>query len=711
MTNTEHEWFKLLTKDRKENADALEKPSLSGVQRSVVDKYSDQAHFIYELLQNADDARATSASFRLEKNGLYFQHNGSIHFTISDPLHEARDGRVGCLGHLNSITSIAHSSKNEASIGKFGVGFKAVFQYTKSPYIYDPRIRFRIERFIVPVALEDDLPGRGEGETVFHFPFDHASKSPDESYGDISEKLKALDFPVLFLSSLKSVSFQADGTSGRYAKRITRELDAGGMHVRWLDLVLEMNGRQNTQKLLLFTRNNEAGLPCCIGYGMDSEGRLETIERQAFCFFPTKETTGLDFILHAPFLLTDSREGIKAGDSHNAEMIKLLAGLAADSLEVLKDEKLIDDGILDLIPYDESAYSDPGNRNRVSFKPFYETFKEKLRSGAYLPGVGGEYAGRDHAYWASDTELVALFSDRQLQQLTGNEEAQWILRSRGKKEILNAGNKALAEYIDGGDARVWIQKEPNLIVASFDPEAILRRIDEDFISSQSTEWLHQFYTYLAERASYQKIVRSKPIFLDQSGKAVPAFDDNDELVLFFPDEEIDGYTTVNKELISNKDTKEFITKFGVKKPSLRHEIYNKILPAYETDGEVDTSPHFAKFFRYYKECRNDEVNDFIELIKDKEFLHYSSAENETTYRGKAEDIYLPTPDLIAWFETSPETRFLDLEEYQGTVEASDHGRLMDFFSELGVARHPRVLDVGLREWRGRSGLSNNDRTI
>lgn len=276
---------------------------------------------------------------------------------------------------------------------------------------------------------------------------------------------------------------------------------------------------------------------------------------------------------------------------------------------------------------------------------------------------------------------------------------------------MNERNTSLAEYIDGGDARTWNQKEPNLILASYDPEAILRRLDEDFISSQTATWLHSFYAYLGERASYQKIVRSKPIFLDQHGNAVPAYDDKDELVLFFPDDEIDGYTTVNIELLKNKETREFITNFGVRKPSLRHEIYNKILPAYETEESIETSSHFAKFFRYYKECRNEDVDDFIELIKDKEFLLFSSVEYEITYRGKAEDIYLPTPELIAWFEPSPDTYFLLLDHYREIVEEKDQQRLMDFFHELGVSKYPRILDLGEHRWNGYSNLSTNDKIV
>jgi len=55
MTNEERLLFDKLNKDREDTAKALEKPSTRNYTKSVTDKYTDQAHFIYELLQNADD--------------------------------------------------------------------------------------------------------------------------------------------------------------------------------------------------------------------------------------------------------------------------------------------------------------------------------------------------------------------------------------------------------------------------------------------------------------------------------------------------------------------------------------------------------------------------------------------------------------------------------------------------------------------------------
>ena len=201
MDENRKKYLEKLFKDRSDSADILAKPSMRGIQRTVVEKYSDQAHFIYELLQNADDVEATKATFDLYKDKLVFKHNGKRHFSVSDPSKEDQDLKIGKLGDINSITSIANSNKTEAKIGKFGVGFKAVFQYTESPIIYDPEFCFRIERFIVPVIIDEDYLGRKNDETVFVFPFNKREKNANDAYRDISQKLCSLIYHLLFLNT------------------------------------------------------------------------------------------------------------------------------------------------------------------------------------------------------------------------------------------------------------------------------------------------------------------------------------------------------------------------------------------------------------------------------------------------------------------------------------------------------------------------------
>lgn len=86
------------------------KPKYFNVFNGVIDKYSDSAHFIYELLQNADDAGATEVKMELLADKFIFTHNGRRKFTISNPATEEEDKKIGRLGDINSICFIGLNS-------------------------------------------------------------------------------------------------------------------------------------------------------------------------------------------------------------------------------------------------------------------------------------------------------------------------------------------------------------------------------------------------------------------------------------------------------------------------------------------------------------------------------------------------------------------------------------------------------------------------
>ncbi len=59
MTEQEKRYFDLLVKRRENRAETINDPEFKNGFENNIDKYTDQAHFVYELLQNADDAGAT----------------------------------------------------------------------------------------------------------------------------------------------------------------------------------------------------------------------------------------------------------------------------------------------------------------------------------------------------------------------------------------------------------------------------------------------------------------------------------------------------------------------------------------------------------------------------------------------------------------------------------------------------------------------------
>lgn len=694
--------FSLLSKDRAESADMLEKPSMRGIKNSVVEKYSDQAHFIYELLQNADDAKATNARFVLEPDKLIFAHNGTRHFSITDPAKEEEDSASGQLGDINAITSIANSNKTEVSIGKFGVGFKAVFQYTSTPHIYDPKFCFMINRFIVPTPIKSDFTGRREDETLFVFPFDHPERKANDAYGDISDKLKNLSFPLLFLSELKEIKLQFGAVSGLYGKSIVRTFTRGNTVAEHILLTKKIEDKLDSESLWLFSRLDDSQRRYSVGFFMDANGHLKPVNEPAFCFFPTKEATGLNFILHAPFLLTNSREGIRAGVSHNEKMIQCLAYLASDALVYLRDigqetsVRLIGDDIVKIIPVDPGRFSDPLNKSKISFLPFYQAIKEKMGKADLLPSKEG-YVSSKNAYWAAVPRLTQLFSNAQLGDITDNVNAEWVFITLGCDETQRT-NLALHAYIDSlvrtniNDAIILNGRSRDLayIRSVWRSLENIKGITPAFIEAQPFEWLHDFYDWLSESKNRRDICRTKPIFLDQKGNAVAAYDDKKQPTLFLPVEDVEGYSVVHEELLTNPETKQFIIDMGIEEPSLKDYIYTIILPQYKGDTSFIPESHLAHFkviFQYYRKCSNDLVDEFLELIKGYNILMFNM--EGKAYLTTANLLYFPTPELRQFFSGKESTRFVDYDSYIRLVDAGEEEHLKVFLSKLGVEESPK----------------------
>ena len=179
-----------------------------GIRRLLTDLYPDNAHFIYELLQNAEDAHATEVRFTLRENSVEFEHNGARLFTLGD---------------VDSITSIGFSEKREdqTSIGKFGVGFKAVFAYTETPEIASGEYHFHIRDLVVPDTEGLAFCPRGEKQTYFSFPFDNDAKPPEKARAEIERNLQELDeSTLLFLSGIKKIEYRLpDSTEGFIDRR------------------------------------------------------------------------------------------------------------------------------------------------------------------------------------------------------------------------------------------------------------------------------------------------------------------------------------------------------------------------------------------------------------------------------------------------------------------------------------------------------------
>ncbi len=667
--------FKLLSKDRQQNADVLEKRSMRGVKLRVIEKYSDSAHFIYELLQNADDMKATMARFVLTESGILFAHNGTIHFSVTAPDNEEMDTQNQRLGHINAITSIGNSNKYDAQIGKFGVGFKAVFQYSSTPEIYDPPFCFKIERFIVPILLSSDHPQRQPDETLFYFPFDNPQQSPALAFQAISTKLKQLINPLLFLRHLTEINWRAsNGNQGKYIK------DEKSDFFQKLDLfqtTIQENNNSRKQHFLIFTNQTNAH-PFSIAYltHLSEKGEPISISYQqtfpAYCFFPTKETTHLHFIVNAPFLLTDNREGIKQGEEWNQHLIEALAELTADSLTLIKEIGLLTDDFFNVLPIDFPA--------EHLFRPIYETVLKRLQSDkALLPSQAGSYTTQNKAYLAENPALMHLLTSAQLSFLVKNEEARWVFSQTTHHQRL-----------------LWDYVKQHLVNQELTSDKLVRRLTKAFIQAQTDEWLMQFYTYLLEKARYlwkykHNTLQTKPLLRLTNDEIVSPYNRVGKIQVYLPTENESEYPTVKRCFIENEKSLQFLLALGLDKPKAFEEIKYYILPRYIKKDDIAPSVmlrDFKKLFSTFLNCPWHKKEDYLNQLKKIPFCRARHFADNSSARLLPSAIYFNSTFLKNYFSHTPDIYFLDNEFY-----AEEKKQFIQFFKELGVEDKPRRIKI------------------
>ena len=480
--------FQKLHDDKVQDTKTFNKPAYRQYWNSIVDKYPDSAHFIYELLQNADDAGATNVEIFLSEQYLIFKHNGVERFTISDVADDDDDSKPR--GHINAITGIGFTTKSgelsvQNKIGKFGVGFKAVFQYTDRPEIYDDTFRFSLENYIIPTLIKGDHALRKPGETLFLFPF----KKPMKAYEEIYSKLKNMDNPILFLNNIQKVTWQiiGDNEEFTYNKSVQRSFNKR-------DIVCELIKLQNctsSRCIWMFTKKvtiNNSGHNISVGYYLNEDGHINTVIRPPIhCFFPTKEKLDLCIISHAPFLLTDSRQNIKDNEAVNKTLMQELATLAADALPILRDigldsgNLLIDENILDIVPVSKAPRHIWETIPTVNSDLFFDTYLQVIRTSKLIVNRDKEYLSVDHCRIANPINIQELISDEQLQLLARNKSVGFVFSD------VSAKQKEKREYLTD---QLDIQ-----VITSSDIASMIKG-NKEFMTKQPDAWLHRFYYFL-----------------------------------------------------------------------------------------------------------------------------------------------------------------------------------------------------------------------
>lgn len=688
MTIEQRELFEALHASRLDAIKVFNRREFRGVWNSIIDKYPEAAHFVYELLQNADDAEATEVLIKVSPKMMYFKHNGNKHFDITDD-------NAKIPGDINAITGIGNSTKGEAQnkIGKFGVGFKAVFQYTDVPEIYDDIFKFKIEEHIVPKLLDEDHPERKDGETLFVFPF----KNPEKAYEDIVKRVETLKSPILFLANLENIRIEIEDNNKKtsvyeYSKKRlqTRKYKEGIFLNKYL-----LTSPKSSNEVLMYGKNIEirngdetANHTIYVAFYYDStKQEIITGEKQnVFCFFPTKENFNTCYICHAPFLLIDNRQNIKPNEVVNNFLLKELAKLATEAVLRLRSyggQNLINENIVEILP--ERFTSGKGRWYYDEKEQYFiDAFEEIVEHEEIFLSRNGKYLSKQNSYTGSPKELVELLSPQQLKFLTKEIDDVDFLKWELIRKIEDSG---LAENY-------------------YTSERFAEDITPHFMIRQEVKWVSKMYTFLKESArnlwnfspnetkkeTAYKPFRKAPIIKLQTGEWVAPFINNVFPNVFLPignNSSNKEYNFIHELYLNDKISENFFKEdLHIGQPDEKDYIQQIILKKYSEGSEdIDEAVLLSDLdflLNYYVSHTEEEAENLVETAKKSILLA-----NEYSDLAKPEDLYLGT-ELLRQFIGNQKDEFLDEEFYKSVINKYRRSVFVEFVTKLGVGTIPRM---------------------
>jgi len=380
--------------------------------------YSDRSQFVYELLQNAEDALERrfrkdhlnalpiNVQFKLYKDRLEFRHFGQ-------PFDEE---------DVRAISDVLKGTKAEdkAQIGKFGIGFKSVYAFTSTPEIYSGEEHFIIERYIRP-RMTDRIPEIKDSETLFVFPFNHETVSPEEAYNFIATKLKLIGSRVLlFLKRINEIRWSIEGQGSGHYLREQNTRDAA-RHV--VVIGQNIDKEEEEEDWLVFERpvpmansSNTVAVEIAYRLEFDKKTQEEKIVRVTssplVAYFSTEKETRFGFIIQGPYRTTPSRDNIPKDNEWNKQLVNETAALITDSLVKLKDMGLLTVSVLETLPIRTDDFPSDG-----MFQPIVESVRDALMEQELLPSNDGTFASAQSMKLARGSELRKLISPAQLKEL------------------------------------------------------------------------------------------------------------------------------------------------------------------------------------------------------------------------------------------------------------------------------------------------------
>lgn len=589
--------------------------------RIIANLYSDSTHFLYELLQNAQDAEATSVSFELHDDRLETSHNGRA-FSFSD---------------VESITTIGSSTKsNEPNkIGKFGAGFKSVFSITDTPHIYSGTYNFKISDYIIPETI-DPLEDQSDEHTSVVLPFDRAEIDAKTLYNSIAKRLRSIGKDeLIFLSNLSRIDWKIGDEAG-YVQKETDEAS----ETRFL-VTLETHNKTERFELYRrsFTIENKL-LECKIAFALNTEDRYVSIgTNPLYVFFPTVVPTNLQFLVHAPYKTTPNRETINFSDPQNQTITENIVELYKSVLKDMADRKVLDVESMVFFPLS----SQTGELSQKLFEASVFLFK----THPLIPTREGGYALPSSLFSLNSELDHTFFYESQIHTLF--DKTAWIDEAF-YKPIHLVLKRFLNSYLN---------------VMEYKLNDILHSVTEDFLVAQSNEWMGTLYGEFDKAKHYVNLyLLNRPLTRLEDGSQIPFKSERGDIQVYIHPGMSTRFQCLHPDTTVSTGAKSFLSSIGVKTPDIIDEIKEFILPTLTTlSKDPDSTETYLQGMRALLEIYNDSEpsnrSRIVELIKNSPcILSVHSAERKCV---RPNEVYLPTVSLKRWFAGDTSITMMDDE--------------------------------------------------
>lgn len=644
----------------------------------LADRYDDRTHFIFEILQNAEDALARrqdwegqrSVKFELTKDRLRISHFG-------EPFDD-RDVR--------GICGIAETTKPLTEIGRFGIGFKSVYAFTDRPEIHSGPEDFAIESFVWPVAVP---PLKGDtDETIIDLPL-----TTTDAHEEIAGGLRRLGpGSLLFLRQIEEIEWSVHGgASGLYLRGRPEALSE---NVRRIGVIGQEEGETDIEETwLVFSREVTIEDGAVVGHAeiafsivqekLTAPLSMQAVSRSPLvAFFPTVVETHLGFLIQGPYRTTPSRDNVPRSDPWNQRLVLETAELLVEALRWLRNNDLLDTAALRCLPLDPTKFEETS-----MFRPLFEATKNALTSEPLLPRSDAGYAPAVRTRLGRTPVLRELFSPEQLASLLDDEGGlAWL-----SGEITRDRTPELRQYL--------VQE---LEVQEVTPETIIQHLDRPFLESQPDSWILALYEFLNGQSALRRQLYELPLIRLDNGRHVPPRADG-QPEAFLPGAIATGFPTVRASVCETETAREFLRSLGLTEPDPVDDVILNVLPKYNQEGvDVSDNDYDADVRRILTAFATDSTaqrEKLIVALRDTSFVKAVDAGDGSRRLLKPGHLYLATDRLKRLFDGVEGIWFVDDE--CSSLRGED---IRDLLQTCDAVRYLRPIEDNSLSWEEKQDI-------